>query len=168
MIEAQYTDAKGRTRWKCNDHLAELLKDLHAYLVIGDYDESHAARYPRLAHLISRHPISVKELHRTGTLTSLPGVSSTIETIIEQFIERGTCDKMLYGDEFFTPPPLSVLEMIRIPRLGAKTAKLLYQDYGIASLAALKDFARSGDLLTVPGVGKSMVDRVLSYQPASC
>ena len=33
--EGSYTDAKGRLRWHCNDALAEKLKELYDFLVIG-------------------------------------------------------------------------------------------------------------------------------------
>ena len=56
--EESYIDEKGRLRWHCNDRLAEQLKQLYDFLVIGNYEESHASRYPRLAHTISRHPES--------------------------------------------------------------------------------------------------------------
>ena len=38
-----YTDAKGRRRWHRNDWLAEELVRLHDFLVIGGYEEAHAA-----------------------------------------------------------------------------------------------------------------------------
>ena len=65
--DTSYTDAKGRTRWRCNDEIAKKLQQLHEILVIGGYEESHATRYTRLAYTISRHPESVEELHRGRT-----------------------------------------------------------------------------------------------------
>ena len=152
-----YIDSKGRTRWHCNDALAEKLKELYNFLVIGNYEESHAARYPRMAHMISRHPDSVEVLSKAGKLTSLPGVSKIIEKILTQLIETGTCDKMDHGDEFFTPPPRSVLELTQIPRLGAKTARMLYQDHGIDSLSALASALEEGKLAGVKGIGKGTI-----------
>ena len=94
-------------------------------------------RYPRLAHTISRHPESIEVIKNEGRLTEIAGVSTIIEGIITELLETGTCEKMDEGDEFFTPPPRTVLELTKIPRLGAKTARMLYQDYGIDSLKAL-------------------------------
>lgn len=162
-MDGSYIDQKGRVRWHCNDALAKKLKQLHDYLVIGGYDESHAARYPRLAHLISRYPESVEGLNEQERLESIPGVSSIIATIIREMIETGTCTKMERGDEFFTPPPKSVLELTAVRRLGAKTAKMLYQDYGIASFEALREAAENGSLREIKGIGKSMVDTILNH-----
>ena len=106
MTSDTYTDTKGRTRWRCNDELADKLKELYDFLVIGNYEESHAARYPRLAHAISRHPESVLELKKSGRLTELPGVSAVIAGIISELLETGSCRKMDEGDEFRGRNPL--------------------------------------------------------------
>ena len=127
MASTTYEDSKGRTRWHCNDELAEQLKQLYDFLVIGNYEESHAARYPRLAHTISRHPESIEALHADGRLTEIAGVSKVIAGIIGELIEKGTCRKMEQGDEYFTPPPRTVLELTKIrdwmPKLLAPSIK---------------------------------------------
>ncbi len=158
-----YTDAKGRVRWHCNDALAEKLKELYDFLVIGNYEESHAARYPRLAHMISRHPESIEVMMAEGRIADLPGVSGIIEGIITELLQTGTCKKMDQGDEFFAPPPRSVLELTMIPRLGAKTARTLFQEHGIASLSDLETALESGKLESVPGIGKGMIATIREY-----
>ena len=157
MNDESYTDHKGRTRWRSNDELAEKLKDLYDFLVIGNYEESHAARYPRLAHVISRYPESILVMKQEGRLTSISGVSQTIERIISELLETGSCAKFEGKDEYFTPPPRSVLELTRIPRLGAKTARVLYQDHGIDGLVALKIALEDGHLAKVKGIGQGMI-----------
>ena len=101
-----YTDAKGRLRWRRNDEIAEKLKQLYDILVIGGYDESHAKRYPQLAHTLSRHPESVDELHREGRLTEIPGIGGIVAGIIGEFLETGTCTKL---EGFTKKMPRSVL-----------------------------------------------------------
>ena len=132
--DASYTDQKGRTRWRCNDEIAEKLRQLHDILVIGGYEESHATRYSRLAYTISRHPESVEELHREGRLSAISGVGETIAEIIGEFIETGTCTKL---EEFAEHTPKTVLELTVLPGVGIKTAKALYDELGIDSLASL-------------------------------
>ena len=92
--DTSYIDQKGRTRWQRNDEIAEKLQQLHDILVIGGYEESHAARYPRLAYAISRYPEPIVELHREGRLSTISGVGETIAEIIGEFIETRTCTKL--------------------------------------------------------------------------
>jgi DNA polymerase (family 10) len=143
--------------------LAELLKKLYDFLVIGNYEESHATRYPRLAHAISRHPESIRQLQADGKLETFPGIGGIITVIVTELLETGTCSKMDQGDEFFTPPPRSVLELTDIPRLGAKTARVLYQEHGIDGLAALEIALEDGSLSQIKGIGKAMVETVRKH-----
>ena len=159
-----YIDQKGRTRWYGNGALADQFKRLYDFLVIGNYDEGHAARYPRLAHTISRYPESIQALKKENRLQEIPGVSTIIAGIICEFLESGTCSKMEKGDEFFSPPPKSVLELTAVSRLGAKTAKMLYQQHGIANFVELADAAEDGSLEKIRGIGASMVQTILEHR----
>ena len=158
-----YTDHKDRLRWHCNDALAGKLKELYDYLVIGGYEESHAARYPKLAHAISRHDQSIEVMHAENRLSEIPGVSKIIAGIIGELLDTGSCKKMDEGDEYFTPPPRTVLELTQVPRLGAKTARMLYQDLGIDSLDALNAALNDGRLLKVKGIGKSTIANIQQH-----
>ncbi len=149
-----YIDEKGRTRWRRNDWLAEKLNELYDILVIGGYDESHAARYPRLAHAISRYPISIDTLNAEDRLGEIPGVGEIVATIIRQTLERGTSDKF---EEWAKDTPLSVLELSKIPRLGAKTLRMLYAEHGVDSVASLKHALESGRMNGIPGIGPKMI-----------
>ncbi len=163
-MDTSYIDQKGRTRWQRNDEIAEKLKELADFLVIGGYDESHAARYPRLAYAISRHPESIVHLHHQGRLSEIPGVGGTIATIIGELIETGTCHKMEAPiQEDRLNPPRTVLEITAIPRFGAKMARTLYQEYGIDSLDSLKNALDAGVLDAVPGMGRKTVETVRQH-----
>ena len=161
-----YIDEKGRTRWRCNDELARRLSQLYDLLVIGNYEESHASRYPRLAHTISRYPESIRTLQAEGRLSEIRGIAGVITNIVTELLENGTCRKMEVGDEYFTPPPRTVLELTEIPRIGAKTARMLYQDFGIDSLAKLERALRRGQLADVKGIGKGTIATIRKHLEA--
>lgn len=163
MSEGPYTDKKGRTRWRENDRLAERLKELYDLLVVGGYEESHAARYPKLAYVISRHPEPVADLHRAGRLRELPGVGATVEEILAELIDTGTCAKMTTpnAESHYDPPPRTVLELTALPGLGAKTVRRLYVEYGIDSRAGLRDALESGALADFKGIGPKLRTAVL-------
>lgn len=62
----------------------------------------------------------------------------------------GTCSKR---QEWASEAPDSVLELVRIPGVGAKTARFLFQNYGIHSLESLKIAIQEGKLNNAPGIG---------------
>lgn len=158
--DVSYVDAKGRRRWRKNDWAAAELKKLGEYLIIGGYEESHALRYVRLAHTISRYPESVERLHREGRLQEIPGVGETIAQMIAEYLATGSCAKK---EEWAKRTPPSVLEIIGIPGLGTQTARWLYQEYGIDSLAKLEKALDDGRLDRMKGMGKKSIERIRRY-----
>ena len=155
MAKVKYKDAKGRTRWVRNDEVGLIVKQLGDYLIIGGYPEDHAKRYAQLAHTISRWPDSIDKLADANELNTLPGVGGVITDYLHDIIKTGTTEKF-NDNQYGAPPPRSVLELTSIERLGAKTARMLYQDHGIDSMKALCKAAKLGRLEGIKGVGPKM------------
>ena len=159
-VRNEYVDEKGRRRWRRNDEIADKLRDLHDFLVIGGYDEVHASRYPRLALAISRSPQSIETLAAEGRLREFPGIAGVIEDIVQELIDRGTCKKF---EDWSRTTPVTVLELTKIPGIGARTAKRLYQEHGIAGLADLDAAIQDGRLRRIRGFGPKKVDAISGH-----
>ncbi len=133
-----------------NLELAQKLKDLRDFLIIAGYDESHAVRYTHLARTIEKLPENLADAAlATGKIT-LPGVGPLIERYILEIIRDGVSSKQLEWEE---QAPISVLELVRIESIGPKTARRLYSEFGISSLATLKVALDEGRLENVSGIG---------------
>jgi DNA polymerase (family 10) len=158
--EKSYIDYKGRLRWHRNDELAEKVKQLGDFLIIGGYEESHASRYAKLAHTISRHPESIARLQEEGRLGEIPGIGGTIASIIGELLNTGTCSKM---EEWAEQVPKTVLELTAIPGLGAKNIRTLYKEHGIAGIDALATALDTGELDGVRGIGKKTIDAMRRF-----
>ncbi len=156
MAKVKYKDAKGRVRWVRNDEVGAIIKQLGDYLIIGGYPEEHAKRYAQLAHTISRWPESIDSIAKSDALDSLPGVGGVITGYLDEIIRTGTTDKF-NDNQYGEPPPRSVLELTSIERLGAKTARMLYQDHGIDSMKSLCKAAKKGQLKGIKGIGPKML-----------
>lgn len=159
MPKKSYTDDKGRKRWVRNDEVGKRIKQLGEFLIIGGYPEDHAKRYAQLAHTISRWPESIDVLAANNQLNTLPGVGGVITTYLQDIVRTGTTAKFK-DDQYGKPPPLSVLELTDIDRLGAKTARMLYTDHGIDGLAKLCKATRAGKLNGVKGIGPKMLTTI--------
>jgi DNA polymerase (family 10) len=146
----KYIDAKGRTRFHENDELAEKLKMLAQFLVAGGYPAQHAARYPKLAHTISRHPEPLRQIYQAGQLESFPGVGETVAHIIGEFLETGTCNKW---QEWKQHTPEGLLDLTAIPNLGPQMVHVLYKEHGIQDLPGLKNALETGKLNGIRGIG---------------
>lgn len=156
MAKVKYKDTKGRNRWVRNDEVGAIVKQLGEYLIIGGYPEEHAKRYAQLAHTISRWPESIDKVAKASDLDSLPGVGGVITGYLDEIIKTGTTEK--FNDDQYGPlPPRTVLELTSIERLGAKTARMLYQDHGIDSMKSLCEYAKQGKLNGIKGIGPKML-----------
>ena len=144
-----------------NNEIAQKLMELHTILIVADYPEDHATRYPRLAYTISRMEESVAELVAQGRLKEeIAGVGDIVATIITEYVETGTCSKLR---EHASNVPQTIVELMPIPGLGAKTIKLLYQEAGVDSLLSLRTAIDEGKLKRVKGIGKKTIENFEAY-----
>lgn len=143
-----------------NLELANELRDLRDFLIIAGYEESHATRYTLIARAIEKMPESVATLKQEGRLDEIPGVGKLIKLYIKEYLETGTCSKRT---EWANEAPDSLLELVRIPGVGAKTARFLYQNYGIHSLESLKIAIEEGKLAQAPGIGPKTLKTMYEF-----
>ena len=154
-------EQKEHTDRLTNDEIAQKLMELHTILIVADYPEDHAVRYPRLAYTISRMEESVAELASQGKLQEkISGVGDIVSTIITEYVETGTCSKL---QEYASDVPETIVELIPIPGLGPKTIKLLYQEVGIDSLLSLRNAIDEGKLKGIKGVGPKTIEKFEEY-----
>ena len=144
-----------------NDEIAQKLVELYTILIVADYPEDHATRYPRLAYTISRMEESVAELVAQGRLKEeIAGVGDIVATIITEYVETGTCSKL---QEYASDVPQTIVELIPIPGLGPKTIKLLYHEIGIDSLLSLRTAIDEDKLKGIKGIGKKTIENFEAY-----
>jgi len=140
-----------------NSELAAKLRDLRDFLIIAGYEESHAFRYTNISRYIEKMPEDVNVLRREMRLKEIPGVGPLIQTYIKEILADGVSSKQL---EWEKTAPISVLDLVRIPGLGTKTARKLYTEHGIYDLASLKLALDSGTLDEVQGIGPKLREAI--------
>jgi DNA polymerase (family X) len=91
----------------------------------------------------------VEDLVRQGTLKDVPGIGPAIEQKITEYVTSGQLE-FLNRLEAEIPPAL--LELTRVPGLGPRTAKDIYDTLGVLSLDELEAAAVSHRLLQVRGI----------------
>lgn len=97
-------------------------------------------------------------LIRTGALESLPGVGPASRSVVEELARTGASS---YHEELQERTPLPLLELLRVPGLGASKVRTLHDELGVASLDDLEDAARAGRLLRLKGFGPRVQASVL-------
>ncbi|NLC76335.1 MAG: DNA polymerase/3'-5' exonuclease PolX [Clostridia bacterium] len=83
-------------------------------------------------------------------LRELPGIGSALSEKIAELVRTGS---IAYLDELRSAVPEGVLALLRVPGLGPKKARVLYQELGIESLGELEYACKENRLVTLKGFG---------------
>ena len=100
----------------------------------------------------------VEDLIKEGRLTDVPGIGEAIEKKIVEYVTTGELE-FLTKLEAEIPPAL--LELTRVPGLGPRTAKDIYDALGILSLDDLQQAAQDHRLLAVRGIKAKTEENIL-------
>ena len=114
--------------------------------------------YRNAAKAVRDAPVSVAKLTREGTVTKLPGIGKTLEDKLNQLLETGTIASLERLRGQFPP---GLVDMTRLPGLGPKRARKLFDELGIDSLDALKAAAEGERLRGLRGFGQKFEQQVL-------
>src|SRR4051812_47203460 len=106
--------------------------------------------YRNAAKAIREAPVSVEELARQGKATSLSGVGKTIAEKIDALLETGQIPSAVKLKAKYPP---GLVEITRIPGLGPKKARKLFDMLGVDSIDALKAAVEQEKLRDLPGFG---------------
>jgi len=103
--------------------------------------------------------VSVAAMTRQGTVTSLPGIGKTLEEKLVALLETGSIPA---AEKLRAKYPAGLIEMTRLPGLGPKRARRLFDELGIDSLEQLRAAAEEHKLRDVKGFGPKFEASVLS------
>ena len=122
----------------------------------ADEDYFRFMAYERAADAI-HNAAPIGDLIVSGELTSLPGVGKSIAEKVRAIVESGTCD---YLEELRAKYHPTLIQVLSVPGIGIKTARMLYEQFGIASLADLERALESGMLASAPRLGKKSLENL--------
>ena len=114
--------------------------------------------YRNAAKAVRDAPVSVAELARQGRVTQLPGIGKTLEEKIVTLLDTGGIPSL---DRLRAKFPPGLVDMTRMPGLGPKRARKLFDELGIDSLEALRAAAENERLRGVRGFGPKFEQAVL-------
>src|SRR6202022_1385461 len=100
----------------------------------------------------------VEDMIKEGRLKDVPGIGEAIEKKIVEYVTTGQLE-FLTKLEAEGPPAL--LELTRVPGLGPRTAKDIYDTLGILSLDNLEQAAQTHRLLQVRGIKARTEENIL-------
>jgi DNA polymerase (family X) len=142
-----------------NSEIADALAELGILYELDGAVRYRVLAYKEAARVIRQSPVSVEELARAGRATELPAVGKTLQDKILALLDTGEIPSATKLKARF---PASLVEITRIPGLGAKTARLLYDELGISTLEELRAAAADERIREVKGLGAKVEENVLA------
>jgi DNA polymerase (family X) len=142
-----------------NAEIAAALRELGVLYELDGADRFRVLAYREAARTVAESPVSIEQLAEQGRLTELPNVGKTLAEKIETLIETGSIPS---SDKLKKKFPATLVEVTRVPGLGAKTARRIYDELGVENLVQLKEAAEQGRISTMRGLGPKTEDNILS------
>ncbi|MFY9218526.1 MAG: DNA polymerase/3'-5' exonuclease PolX [Tepidanaerobacteraceae bacterium] len=141
-----------------NFEVAFIFYDIADILEIKGENFFKIRAYRKAAHTIENLPMDVKELAGESRLQEIEGIGKALEEKIREIINTGTCR---YYEELKKDFPRGLVEMLKIPGLGAKKIKVIYDNLGISSIEELEKAARAHKIRELPGMGVKTEQSIL-------
>lgn len=124
---------------------------------IKDENPFKIRAYRKAAQNLEALSEDIEDLARKGRLTEIPGIGKDLAAKIMEFLSTG---KITDHERLRKDIPPTLLELLSIPGVGPKKAKLFYERLGIKSIRELEEAAKKGMLAGLPGVGAKTEEKI--------
>ncbi|MEM7827941.1 MAG: DNA polymerase/3'-5' exonuclease PolX [Candidatus Aenigmatarchaeota archaeon] len=140
-----------------NLEIARIFNDVADLLEIKDENPFRIRAYRKAAQNIESLTESIEDIAKRGELTKIPGIGKDLAQKIVEIIEKGTFEDY---EKLKREIPRGLVQMLSIPSLGPKTAKLIYESLGIKTIEELEEAAKNHRLCKLPGIREKTEDNI--------
>ncbi len=142
-----------------NAEIAAALDELAVLYELDGANRFRVLAYKDAAKLIRDSPQPIGELALAGQATELQGIGETLQTKIVALVTEGEIPAAAKLKEKY---PATLVEVTRLPGIGAKTVRKMHDELGVTSLAEVRDAASQQRLRGVKGLGAKAEENVLA------
>ena len=142
-----------------NAQIAEVFENIAGLLEIKGERRFVVVSYQRAARTIDHLPTELEQMVRDeDDLTQIPGIGKAIAGKITQLSTEG---KMDFYEKLRAEFPDGILDVMRVPGVGPKSAKRLWEELDVTSVEALEAAASDGRLAALPRMGPKKAENIL-------
>lgn len=138
--------------------VSEILDEISTLLELKGENPFKSRAYSNASRTIAALEMDLGEAVRSGALKEVKGIGAAL---FEKITELVTTGKLGYYEELKASVPAGLFEMIRIPGLGPKRAKAIFDQLGVSTLGELEYACNENRLLKLDGFGPKMQDKIL-------
>lgn len=137
---------------------AAIFEEIATLLELKGENPFRSRSYLNAARAIQDLEGDLAELAADGKLAKVRGIGKGSAEKLTELIQTG---KMSYHDELKASFPPGLLEMLDIPGLGPKKARVLYDQLDISSLEDLEQACIDNKVMELSGFGKKSQEKIL-------
>lgn len=137
--------------------LAQTLEEMGTLLEIRGDNPFKVQAYYRAARIVAGLDGDLREWVDSGRLRSLPGIGATLFEKIREWVHTGRLEAY---ERLCQEIPPSLLDLVRVPGLGSRKVRTLYEHLGITTLGELAYACQENRLAGLPGFGKKTQERI--------
>lgn len=142
-----------------NAEIADIMDRIGDLVEVSEKEGPFQVRaYHRAADNIRHLDGDIVRIWQEGALEDIPGVGKAIAKKIDELMRTG---HLRFLEELEKEVPPGVLDMLGVPGIGPKRARMFWKKLGITSVEELKKAAESGKLRTLPGMGAKSERKIL-------
>jgi DNA polymerase (family 10) len=142
-----------------NAEIAAALEELGVLYELDGAVRYRVLAYGTAAKAIRESPVSVADLAAAGRVTEIPGVGKTLAEKIDALLATGEIPAAVKLKAKFPP---SLIDVTRVPGVGSKTARRLFDELGVATLEDLRAAAEGERIREMKGLGPKAEENVLA------
>ena len=115
--------------------VSEILDEIATLLELKGENPFKSRAYSNASRTIAALDMDLGEAVRSGALKEVKGIGVAL---FEKITELVTTGKLGYYEELKASVPEGLIEMIRIPGLGPKRARAIFEHLGVSTLGELE------------------------------
>ena len=138
--------------------IIKILEEIGILLELKGENPFKARAYYNAARQFETMNVDVQELVSSGKIAEVKGVG---KALIDKISTLVNTNELPYYNELKSSVPEGLFEILKIPGLGAKKVKIIYEKLGVSSLGELEYACRENRLRDLSGFGQKSQDNIL-------
>lgn len=141
-----------------NADIAAIFEQMAALLELTGADRFRVSAHARAGRAIESHPSDIVAMAGDlKALESIEGIGAKTAKKIAEYAETGAIRE---HQELLERVPGGLIEVLKVPGLGPKTVKLLWEELGVEGLDDLKRIIEDGSISRVPRMGDKTIANI--------
>ena len=141
-----------------NLEVVKIFRDIAKILEIKGENVFRIRAYERASQNIEGLPNALESFVKLDKLTEIPGIGKDLAERIKEYYRTG---KIKIFEELKKSIPEGLLDLLNIPSVGPKTAKLLYEKLKITNISGLEKAIKKNKLKGIFGIKEKTIENII-------